>query len=245
MALGCWGVLRAFSFPPSCGMAIVSSPLPFFPSLMLCPIAAMLSLWLVRGTMLAARVTFSPVNATVLAAWRWAVRVSCGHFQCHHAHLDFVLSALLSINSDWMLGFLLLFCLVASILSAFSSSTLLLSVMSAVVVRISFRKLLRDIYHQFSVAVSVYGVPVEDEGLLSVYADVEISRGDSITELIRYWPGCGFLYQRFVSEWNEMASNLEKCVSLLKQPRTGANGPGNSEGLSDEDPVAPPRYYGK
>nr|CAD1821735.1 unnamed protein product [Ananas comosus var. bracteatus] len=189
--------------------------------------------------------------------------------------------------------------------------------MATVVVKISFREL-RGICHRFSVAVPVYGVPVEDEGLLSVYAEVEISRGDSITEAIRCWGAASStvdeaeedaaccvvaklrdefsfevndtnledrkfyenLYEqvssdyialrgkykrlksdygllkgyynsllaekeRFVSEQKEMADNLEKYFSVLKQPETGGDGPGNSEGLSNEDPAAPLGYCGK
>lgn len=59
--------------------------------------------------------------------------------------------------------------------------------MAFVFVQICFRKLLRDICQQFSISAPVYGIPVENEGLVSVYVDVEVSKGDSITEAIRCW----------------------------------------------------------
>lgn len=61
------------------------------------------------------------------------------------------------------------------------------TVMAFVFVQICFRKLLRDICQQFSISAPVYGIPVENEGLVSVYVDVEVSKGDSITEAIRCW----------------------------------------------------------
>ncbi|XP_020082245.1 uncharacterized protein LOC109705876 [Ananas comosus] len=61
------------------------------------------------------------------------------------------------------------------------------TVMAAVVFKINYRELLRDVCHRFSMAVPIYGVPVDDEGLFSVYGEVEISRGNSITEAIRCW----------------------------------------------------------
>nr|CAD1832250.1 unnamed protein product [Ananas comosus var. bracteatus] len=192
------------------------------------------------------------------------------------------------------------------------------TVMAAVVFKINYRELLRDVCHRFSVAVPIYGVPVDDEGLFSVYGEVEISRGNSITEAIRCWGAASStvdeaeedaarriiaklrdefmfevhdsnyedrkffenLYERvstdhialqakykrlksnygllkdyynnlltekehLVAERKEMAENLEKYCSVLKRPKTGGDDRANSAGLSDEDPAAPPGYYGK
>nr|CAD1827909.1 unnamed protein product [Ananas comosus var. bracteatus] len=59
--------------------------------------------------------------------------------------------------------------------------------MAAVVVQICFRDFLRIVCQRFSVAVPVYGIPVENEGLLSVYVEVEVPKGETVTEAIRCW----------------------------------------------------------
>nr|CAD1832649.1 unnamed protein product [Ananas comosus var. bracteatus] len=59
--------------------------------------------------------------------------------------------------------------------------------MASVVVTVCFRELLRDVCQKYSLAAPRYGIPVENDGLISVYVEVEIPRGESVAETIRYW----------------------------------------------------------
>nr|CAD1834733.1 unnamed protein product [Ananas comosus var. bracteatus] len=189
--------------------------------------------------------------------------------------------------------------------------------MAAVVVQICFRDFLRIVYQQFSVSAPVCEIPMENEGLLSVYVEVEVPKGETVSEAIRCWgmscstvdeteedAACravaklrdefGFevkdsnlekkkffenLYERIstdysslrgkykrlkcdynllkgyyssllaekeqlLSDWREFKENLVMCLSLVKCPKTAVVRPYSSEGVSEEDPAAPPSYYG-
>nr|CAD1830265.1 unnamed protein product [Ananas comosus var. bracteatus] len=59
--------------------------------------------------------------------------------------------------------------------------------MAAVVVEICFRDFLRIVCQRFSVAAPVYGIPIENDGLLSAYVEVVVPRGENVTEAIRCW----------------------------------------------------------
>nr|CAD1818600.1 unnamed protein product [Ananas comosus var. bracteatus] len=59
--------------------------------------------------------------------------------------------------------------------------------MAAVVVEICFRNFLRIVCQRFSVAAPVYGIPIENDGLLSAYVEVVVPRGENVTEAIRCW----------------------------------------------------------
>lgn len=59
--------------------------------------------------------------------------------------------------------------------------------MAAIVVQICFRDFLRIVCQRFSVAPPVYGIPVENDGLISVYVEVEVPKGETVAEAIRCW----------------------------------------------------------
>ncbi len=60
--------------------------------------------------------------------------------------------------------------------------------MPPVVVAICFRELVRDVCQQFSLPMPKYGVPVEnDDGLVSVYCDLELVGGDEAVRPVRCW----------------------------------------------------------
>nr|CAD1843888.1 unnamed protein product [Ananas comosus var. bracteatus] len=60
--------------------------------------------------------------------------------------------------------------------------------MAPVVFSICFRELLHDVCQQYSLSMPMYGVPVENEkGAIRVYGEVELVRGDTVTEAVRCW----------------------------------------------------------
>ncbi|XP_020097090.1 uncharacterized protein LOC109716178 [Ananas comosus] len=60
--------------------------------------------------------------------------------------------------------------------------------MAPVVFPICFRELLRDVCQKYSLSMPMYGVPVENEkGAIRVYGEVELVRGDTVTEAVRCW----------------------------------------------------------
>nr|CAD1830266.1 unnamed protein product [Ananas comosus var. bracteatus] len=67
------------------------------------------------------------------------------------------------------------------------SCLVVLLIMAAVVVEICFRDFLRIICQRFSLAAPVYGIPIENGGLLSAYVEVEVPRGEIVMETIRCW----------------------------------------------------------
>nr|CAD1837073.1 unnamed protein product [Ananas comosus var. bracteatus] len=67
-----------------------------------------------------------------------------------------------------------------------TSVALKVFIMAVVVVQICFRDFLR-IVCQHSVSAPVYGITVENEGLLSVYVEVEVPKGETVAEAIRCW----------------------------------------------------------
>nr|CAD1827181.1 unnamed protein product [Ananas comosus var. bracteatus] len=60
-------------------------------------------------------------------------------------------------------------------------------VMASVVVMVCFRELLHDVCQKYLLGGPRYGIPVENDGLISVYVEVEIPRGESVAKTIRYW----------------------------------------------------------
>nr|CAD1837119.1 unnamed protein product [Ananas comosus var. bracteatus] len=59
--------------------------------------------------------------------------------------------------------------------------------MAAVVVQICFRDFLRIVCQRFSVSAPVYRIPIENERLLSVYVEVKVPKGETVTEVIHCW----------------------------------------------------------
>nr|CAD1830009.1 unnamed protein product [Ananas comosus var. bracteatus] len=60
-------------------------------------------------------------------------------------------------------------------------------VMASVVVTVCFREMLRDVCQKYSLPSPRYGIPVGSDGLISVYVEVEISKGESVAETVRIW----------------------------------------------------------
>ncbi|XP_020105146.1 uncharacterized protein LOC109721777 [Ananas comosus] len=60
------------------------------------------------------------------------------------------------------------------------------AVMASVVVTVCFCGLLRDVCQKYSLPAPRHGIPVENDRLISVYVEVEIPRGESVAETIRY-----------------------------------------------------------
>nr|CAD1839750.1 unnamed protein product [Ananas comosus var. bracteatus] len=60
-------------------------------------------------------------------------------------------------------------------------------VMASVVVTICFREMLRDVCQKYSLPSPRYGILVGSDGLISVYVEVEISKGESVAETVRIW----------------------------------------------------------
>nr|CAD1817826.1 unnamed protein product [Ananas comosus var. bracteatus] len=137
------------------------------------------------------------------------------------------------------------------------------SVMASVVVTVCFRELLCDVCQKYSLLAPRYGVPVENDGLISVYVEVEISRGDSVAETIRIW-GNPFSdidqseedaalravaklrdeYTFEHTERRELMGNIEKCSEVLRRPSIRGIHPASSGEGSGEDPATPSGYRG-
>nr|CAD1844328.1 unnamed protein product [Ananas comosus var. bracteatus] len=93
-------------------------------------------------------------------------------------------------------------------------------VMASVVITVCFREMLRDVCQKYSLPSPRYGIPVGSDGLISVYVEVEISRGDSVAETVRIWGYYNDLMaekELLFAERRELMGNIEKCSQVFQR----------------------------